>query len=233
VRRSTQGLALLFLGVVLIRLAVGDAYLSYVTSWMKWPIIVSGVLLAALAIRPILGLGGEHDEHDHDGHEVPLVTWLLLLPGLVVFTISPPALGAFLAERRADDGVSATQVSTFAPLPAADAEGEAVEVDLEEFVWRSQVDDGVTLVGREVRIDGFVSLGQDGDWYVTRLSIACCAADARVVRLGVDGAEAPERDSWVRLEGTWVDGTGTDREDPPRIAATDVAAIEAPRQTYE
>lgn len=236
-RTTTQGMALFFLGIVLVRLAAGDAYLSYVTPWMKWPVIVSGGFLVVLAVRPILGLGEQTGEQageqaGEDEHGVPAVTWLLLLPGLVVFTISPPALGAFLAERRADDAISAAPVSTFAPLPA----GDPVRIDLEELAWRSQVDDGDTLVGRQVRIDGFVSLDRDGGWYVTRLTISCCAADARVVRVGidgVDGADVPPRDSWVRVDGTWVEGTGTDRRNPPRIEVADLSAIEAPRQTYE
>ena len=44
-RRATQGLLLAFVGAVLLRLSISDAYLRYVNDWMKWPIVVSGVLL--------------------------------------------------------------------------------------------------------------------------------------------------------------------------------------------
>lgn len=231
VRITTQGLVLAFLGVVLVRLAVGGDYLSFVTPWMRWPIIVSGVLLVLIALRPALGLA-EKDEKDgqeeHD-HGVPAVTWLLLLPGLIVFTVSPPALGAYLAERRAGDAPSASPTSTFSPLPA----GDPVDVELQELVWRAQVDDGVTLADRSVRVTGFVSVDDAGDWYVTRMSIGCCAADATVARVAVDGADAPARDSWVAVTGTWVAGSGTDRRAVPRLDASAVTSIDAPRQTYQ
>ena len=232
-RTTTQGLVLVFLGVVLVRLAAGGDYLSFVTSWMRWPILVSGVLLVLLAVKPALGLsepdGGAEDPDAHHEHGVPSVTWLLRLPGLVVFTVGPPALGAYLAERRADDVPTVSPTSTFSPLPA----GENVDVELEELLWRAQVDDGVTLAGRSVRVTGFVSLDQDGGWYVTRMSIGCCAADATVTRVQVDGADAPARDSWVEVTGTWVEGTGTDRREVPRLAASDVVPIDAPSQTYQ
>lgn len=226
-RVTTQGLVLAFLGVVLVRLAVGGDYLSFVTPWMRWPIIVSGALLLLLALRPALGLTErEGDEHDHG---VPAVTWLLLLPGLVVFTVSPPALGAYLAERRADDAPSQSPTSTFSPLPA----GDPVDVELQELVWRAQVDEGVTLTDRTVRVTGFVSRDEDGGWYVTRMSINCCAADATVIRVGVDEAEAPARDAWVAVTGAWVAGSGTDRRAVPRLAASAVTSVDAPRQTYQ
>jgi uncharacterized repeat protein (TIGR03943 family) len=245
VRPTTQGLVLVFLGVVLVRLAVGGEYLSFVTPWMRWPIIASGALLILIAARPALGLGetrgterdDDHDDEQHDRqhgeqhaeHGVPLVTWLLLLPGLVVFTVSPPALGAYLAERRADEVPSASPTSTFSPLPA----GDDVPVELEEFAWRAQIDDGLTLQGRSVTLTGFVTRDDDG-WYVTRLSLNCCAADATVVRIGVDGTgDAPARNSWVEVAGTWVDGSGTDRREVPRIAATAVTPVDEPRQTYQ
>lgn len=233
-RTTTQGLVLVFLGVVLVRLAAGGAYLSFVTPWMRWPIIISGVLLIIVAAGPALGLSetraeGHGTDRDPTEHGVPAATWLLLLPGLVVFTVSPPALGAYLAERRAGDAPAASPTSTFAPLPA----GDPVEVELEEFVWRAQVDDGTTLADRTVRVSGFVTHGKDGGWYVTRMSIGCCAADATVARVRVDDPSTPERDSWVEVTGTWVEGTGTKRREVPRIIAGDVAGIRTPRQTYQ
>ncbi|WP_244927927.1 TIGR03943 family protein [Nocardioides sp. W7] len=233
-RTTTQGLVLAFLGVVLIRLAAGGNYLSFVTSWMQWPIIISGVLLIIVGAGPALGFPEpRHEAHgtteERTEHGVPAVTWLLLLPGLIVFTVSPPALGAYLAERRVDDTPAASPTSTFSALPA----GDPVELELEEFIWRAQVDDGITLVGRSVRVSGFVTHDKDDNWYVTRMSIGCCAADAVVIRVRVDNPVSPKRDSWVQVTGTWADGSGTDRREVPHILASDVVAVSAPRQTYQ
>jgi uncharacterized repeat protein (TIGR03943 family) len=234
VTRQTQGLALAFLGTVLLRLALTDAYLRYVTDWMKWPILASGVVMILLAIGPILidpdnRRGEDAEEHGHEGHSgVPRATWLLLLPGLVTFVISPPELGSYLAERRANQSAAA-EPGTVASL----TDGGTTPLALQDFVWRAQSGGG-TLADRSVALTGFVS--HDGDrWFVTRLTIGCCAADALAFRVEVDAEEIPrpDRDQWVTVTGQYVEGSGASVEDDPIIAADDVVEIDKPRQTYE
>lgn len=230
--RQTQGLLLAFLGAVLVRLSITDAYLRYVTPWMKWPLLVSGLVLLALALGPVLGLGGrEGPAGDHGGHahRVPVVTWLLVLPGLVTFVVSPPELGSYLAERRSGDTVAAPRPATVADL---DASQGPVKVAVSEFVWRAQ-DGGSTLEGQPVRLVGFVSYGDDGAWYVTRLTIGCCAADALAYQVQVEGAERPARDRWVQVDGVYATGTGTDLATVPVLDAETVTEVEAPARQYE
>lgn len=223
--RTTQGLVLAFLGAVLIRLVWEGAYLRFVTEWMRWPLLVSGVVLVLLAVRPILTAGSSGDGHE----QVPAMTWLLFLPALVVFVISPPALGAYLAERRAGEATPTAPVSTFAPLPPGD---DPVPLEVEELVWRAQVDEGATLAGRSVRLRGFVSHGPDGQWFVTRMVIGCCAADAAVVRVRVDGLDRPPRDAWVAVTGTWRAGTGEGRRDVPVLDGASSRRIAIPADVY-
>ena len=228
--RQTQALLLAFLGAVLLRMSLSDAYLRYVTEWMKWPILASGVIMLLLAVGPLFGDPAKADEAEHDdahGHSgVPRATWLLLLPGLIVFVISPPELGSFLAERRANQSAAAE------PAVVAELNGdETNELPLQEFVWRAQ-SGGDTLADRSVSLTGFVS--HEGDrWFVTRLTIGCCAADALAFRVQVDGADRPERDQWVRVTGTYADGTGLSPSEDPVIDADQVTEIKKPRQTYE
>ena len=240
--KPTQGLLLAFLGAVLLRLSlIDDGYTHYVTTWMKWPLAICGVILLLLALGPLLGdrnhedeasgggaeMGGGHtDDHGHSHGTVPKVAWLLLLPGLVTFVISPPPLGAYLAERRANDVASAPAVTT-------ELTGEKnVPVRVEEFVWRAQADPD-SLKGRSVRMTGFVSYDNDGHWYITRMSISCCAADAVAFRVRVDEAETPERDSWVAVTGVWVEGSGATPRDPAAVLAEDVSPTDPPKNTYE
>jgi uncharacterized repeat protein (TIGR03943 family) len=235
VTRQTQGLLLAFLGTVLLRLSVSDTYLRYVTEWMKWPILASGVVMILLAIGPIFidpdnrrGDRTEDHAHAHEGHSgVPRATWLLLLPGLITFVISPPELGSFLAERRANQSAAA-EPGTVAAL----TDGGTTPLALQDFVWRAQSGGG-TLADRSVSLTGFVS--HDGDrWFVTRLTIGCCAADALAFRVEVDAdAPRPDRDQWVTVTGEYVEGSGASVEDDPVIAADEVVEIDKPRQTYE
>lgn len=237
--RWTQGLLLAFLGAVLLRISLSDAYLRYVTEWMKWPIAVSGLILLALAVGPVLRQGAD-DGHGHgegadggDGHGVPLVTWLLVLPGLVAFVVSPPELGSFLAERRAGD-----QAAVSRPAIVADLESDqAVRLDVTELIWRAQ-EGGETLEGQPVVLTGFVTHDPDSDdgWFVTRLTIGCCAADAVAYRVAVEDEAAagrPARDEWVEVTGTHAPGTGLTVDEDPVVTARQVVTVEAPRQTYE
>jgi uncharacterized repeat protein (TIGR03943 family) len=238
--RWTQGLLLAFLGAVLLRISLSDAYLRYVTEWMKWPIAVSGAILLLLAVGPVLRQGDDEDDHGHHAgasgggdHGVPFPTWLLVLPGLVAFVISPPELGSFLAERRATDAVAVARPAVVNDL---DADGP-VPVDVTEFIWRAQ-DGGESLEGQPVVLTGFVSHDPDdaSTWYVTRLTIGCCAADASAYRVAVDGdvaADRPERDQWVEVTGTYASGTGVSVTEDPVLTAEQVLPIETPRQTYE
>ena len=226
--RQTQGLLLAFLGTVLLRLSLSDNYLRYVTDWMKWPILASGLVMVLLAIGPIF-LDPDNTRaagHEHSG--VPRATWLLLLPGLVTFVISPPELGSYLAERRANQSAAAAPAEV-APL----AEGRTSALTLQEFVWRAQ-SGGVSLADRSVTLTGFVS--HEGDqWFVTRMTIGCCAADALAFRVAVDdeGVARPPRDQWVRVTGQYVAGSGGSVDADPVITAEQVVEIDKPRQTYE
>lgn len=237
-RIATQGLLLTFLGAVLLRFAATDAHLRYVTPWMKWPLLVSGVVLLLLAIGPLWSRderrdddGVEHEpdhEAGHHEHGVPRVTWLLVLPGIIAFVISPPELGSYLAERRAGEAVAVSAPGTTTVLGSE----ETVELTVEEFLWLAQQGEPA-LEGQQVALTGFVSYGADDSWYVTRMQIGCCAADAMAYRVKVQGAARPGRDEWVEVTGTHVTGTG---EEPPFevvVEAAEVVPTEEPRQTYE
>ncbi|GAA4121777.1 TIGR03943 family protein [Nocardioides fonticola] len=239
--RRTQGLVLAFLGALLTRLSLTGEYERFVTTWMRWPLLVTGIGLVVLALPAALGVGGENGDHsdhgdhahpgeeDDHGHRAPRSAWLLLLPGLVAFVVSPPALGAYLAERRASDAPPPAPTTVFAALP----DDVTSDLALEEFLWRAQTDEGATLAGRDVRLTGFVSTDPDGNWYVTRLVIACCAADARPVRVRVGEADAPPRNTWVAVTGTWEKGTGTTRTSAAVLDAGEVTPIDPPEQVYE
>lgn len=235
VRLPTQGLLLMFLGAVLLRIAGTDAYLRYVVEWMKWPLLVSGVLLLLLALGPLFREDEKEEEHAHGdgtpgehGHGVPRVTWLLVLPGIIAFVVSPPELGSYLAERRAGDLVA---VSAPTEATSLGVDGP-VELPVEEFMWLAQVGEP-GLEDQEVTLTGFVSYGTGEDWYVTRMQIGCCAADAMAYRVKVEGAPRPERDEWVSVTGTHVTGTGTEAPFEVVMAAGDVEVVDAPLQTYE
>jgi uncharacterized repeat protein (TIGR03943 family) len=233
VRRDVQSLLLAFLGATILRLSVTDEYLSYVKPGMRPFLIASGVVLVLLGavsvLRDTKDAPADSDQPDDDEHPTPRVTWLLLLPVLLVFVVTPPPLGAFAADRAA----SAIPEPGEVDLPAL-PDGDPVSIRVSEYAFRAVWDQGDTLAGRVVQLTGFGSATKEGGWYLNRLSLACCAADARVARVEVVGADDPGVDTWVQVTGRWIPGGGV--EDPgavPLIEASEVVAIDRPTRPYE
>lgn len=214
------------LGAVGLKIVFSDAYLHYVNPWMRWPILAASLVLIALSMRYVFAKSLDPGEHEI---QVPNVTWLLLLPALVLFVIAPPELGAYAAERRT--GASAPRPTTNSSTTAGST--AVVDTLVSEFVSLAQWEPAKNLT-HTVALTGFVSKDPDDAWYVTRLGISCCAADAIGWRVRVVGAPAPKRDQWVRVTGTWIDPhKAVPRIGDPAITATDVSFVEKPRNTYE
>ncbi len=76
---------------------------------------------------------------------------------------------------------------------AAAGPADRLDVINPRAVWETDR----TLKGHTVRLTGLVTPGHHGAWYVSRLVIRCCAADAQVRKVGVHGPAAPPADTWV------------------------------------
>ncbi|TQK45167.1 putative repeat protein (TIGR03943 family) [Streptomyces sp. SLBN-118] len=214
-RRTFQPLLLLLTGAGLLRVSLfSDIGLRYVKEGLQPFLVASGITLCALGLigarrdgLPLLGRrqehaspqsdGGTQSEHGHDHSHGPRIAWLLLLPALALLLFAPPALGSYTAAR--DNPKIVEDYERFEPLAA---HGPA-PLSLTEFIARAQQDDKQSLKGRTVLMQGFVTPGPDGTWDLTRLLVACCAADAQSLTVTVHGAKAPPADAWVKVTGTW------------------------------
>ncbi|GAB3015312.1 TIGR03943 family protein [Streptomyces pseudoechinosporeus] len=253
-RFRTQGVLLLLCGAALLRVSLfSELYLRYVKEGLRPYLVISGVLLVVLGLLGLVrrengdgdsrdhGDGdsdhgdGDHGHEDHlEGHghdhaHSPRIAWLLAAPALALLLFPPPALGSYSAERE-EAKVAAQGVGTFPKLPA----GDPVELTLNSFASRAQWDSGASMKGRTFRLTGFVTKDDDGRWYVARLFVNCCAADAAPLKVQVRGAEAPARDTWVTVTGTWhrTGAPGSD-EARPVLNATSVQRVDQPSNPYE
>jgi uncharacterized repeat protein (TIGR03943 family) len=217
---------LTLVGALLVRISLTGEYTRFVNEWLRWPLLVTGSLLVLVSFAHLFVRSGE-ERHDHG---VPFSAWLLLAPVFVVFVVAPPALGSYVAERRANAYPPPDYVE-MTPLPP----GEVVETTVSDFVVRAQYDPGRSLEDRTVSMIGFVSTDKQGDWFLTRLSVGCCAADASAYKIQVSGdVSQPPVDSWVRLTGEWVPVPEERRgADTPAIVAEEVVATEEPARPYE
>ena len=248
-RRDVQAIVLILVGGAVLRITLGDTFLNYVQEGMRPWLLLSGsilVVLGVLALIDVLRKGRSadkevtpHDEpHEHaaeddDGHGHgsggPRAAWLLLLPVLAIFLIAPPALGAYAAARDVANSAP-PQEAKAPPLPP----GDPAQVTVAEYVGRAVWDDGLTLEGRTVEMTGFVTPDPAGGWWISRMAVACCAADAIASKVKV--LEAPDlpADTWVTLTGRWVPGGGTKTDTAiPLIEVIDLVEVPQPRNPYE
>ncbi|MFD7654065.1 TIGR03943 family putative permease subunit [Actinosynnema sp. NPDC059797] len=241
-RRETQNILLVLLGGALLKLALTGTYLRYVKESLQPWLVVTGAVMVGLAVISIArdvrgGLGqpqeGQlaegHDGHDHGSSRSP---WMLLLPVLAVFLISPPALGADTVTRSSVNAAQEVEAADgFAPLP----DDEVVPLTIGEFVTRTAWDDSGSLDDRTVKLTGFV-VRQGPDVFIARLMIGCCAADARPVKArmtGLDLSSLPD-DQWVEAVGRVVPGSANkESQFVPTFTVTEVVPIAAPEDTYE
>lgn len=249
-RRDVQAVILILVGGAVLRISIGDTFLNYVKEGMKPWLIVSGAILVVLGVLALIdvirtsrsgesevasepeGDHGEADiarEHGHGHGHGPRAAWLLLLPVLAIFLVAPPALGAYAAARDTTNAVQPRE-ATAPPLPA----GDPVDLSVSAYVGRAVWDDGLSLEGRTVRMTGFVTPNPEGGWWLTRLALACCAADAIASKAQV--LETPDlpADTWVTVTGRWVPGGGTKSAKAiPLLVVDSLEQVPQPKNPYE
>ena len=237
--RMTSHAVLLLLGAYVLQVALTDAHLAYVQAGFRPFLLVAAAVLIAVAL---LGLfrawrsRREHADHHDDahGHGAPRVAWLLVAPAAVLALVAPPALGSFTVARQTPPaelpgGVTAT------PIGPDDPGQEYRTLPLVGYQLRALAEDSSAFEGRRIRLTGFVSPREGGGWYVSRIAISCCAADAVGITVVVDGEPgdlAP--DQWVEVIGTWAPPVPHPSGGWPEavIAPVSVRPIDPPADTY-
>lgn len=242
---QTQNAVALLVGVAALRLGLTDAHLRYVKPSLGPWLVVAGVLLVLLGATGLARRGRPSAEHEaallHDGEthapdHGPSIAWLLTLPVLAIFLVSPAPLGAYAASR------STTRLEApKAKFPALQDEVDgAVPLTLREFNLRTFFDESRALDGKVVRLTGFATPHGKDEVFLTRFILSCCAADGRPIKVRLVGLPAPRppADQWLEVEGTWAP-PNTDRQTDALLGAaadlvvTSVRQIPAPAQTYE
>ncbi|MFF7244054.1 TIGR03943 family putative permease subunit [Embleya sp. NPDC008237] len=261
-RRDVQAVLLILIGGALLRISLTDMYLRYVKDGLRPALLAAGVILLVVGLISVVRDGiqrqakepaTEHasahaagsideqpvepageDGHGHDHSAGPRAAWLLCLPVLALFLIAPPALGSYTASRSDNVVAKPAAASNDAGFPALPP-GDPLPMTLADFLIRSVWDTTAPLKDRNVQLTGFVTPGKTaGTWYITRMVISCCAADAFARKIEVHGVAAPPTDSWVTVTGRWLPNGQTQADDAmPALTATRVDPIPTPREPYE
>lgn len=237
--RQAQAVVMVLFGGAILKASLTDVYLRYVKEGLRPFLIVTGALLLAAAVMTLyhdlrsLRVREADDGHGHAHHE-PRVGWLLILPAVGLLLIAPPALGSYAAGQAGTALAAAPTDSEFSPLPP----GDPVPLRLMEYASRAVFDDGRSLAGRNLRLTGFVTAGPDGRPMLARMTVACCAADGRPIKVGLTGdvsVDAPA-DTWIHVVGIYhsrVEKDPVNNADVPYLEVTSWQQTTAPRRPYE
>lgn len=233
-KRQAQAVVLMLLGGAVLRTSLTDAYLRYVKEGLRPFLIAAGVALVAIAVATLYyELRARRAAHGHD-HPEPKVSWLMLAPVVGLLLVAPGALGAYAADSTGTALGAWEEESDYPPLP----EGDPAELPVLDYASRAIFDEGRSIEGRSVKLTGFISRADDGTVFITRMILSCCAADARPIKVGIEGAstEGLTDDTWVAVIGTYSAKMIRDpinNERIPFIAAESVERVAAPEKPYE
>ena len=226
----TGSLLVVVLGATAVWVWASGAALNYVRPALTPYLLAGGVVLLLLGLLPPGGLLGRARPGG-----AARVSWLLLVPALVVVLVQPAALGSHAVSSRS--AVPGGMGATYPPL-APPVRG-AVPMTMAEFITRALRDRNRSLDGVRVRLVGFVAPERGGEGYrLTRFVIFCCAADAEALQVAVHGdGTRRTADQWLEVEGRWQPRPVAAEDDPspapPVLAAEEVRPVAQPRRPYE
>lgn len=237
VKRNVAGLVIVFVGAAVVQLAVSNTYLRYVKPGMRWMLLAAGLILIVLAVADVLAdtrKKDEHEDHADDGHGhhgLPRAAWLLLIPIFALLVVDPPALGAAAAQRQSPVASKPIQPKSNSWL-ADNPQGGPVNLAVRDYavwaVWEKE-----SMKGRAFSLTGFVTPAKNGTWYVTRMGLTCCVADATAFMVEARGQAAPPKNQWVTVTGEWAEPSKRVDGDVAALTIDSVKSVTAPANPYE
>lgn len=228
------------IGGAMLRVAFTDVYLRYVKTELRPLLLVAGIVLIIAAIATVWydwrgsratqedETGREH--HDSHAHREPRVSWLLVLPLFALILVAPPALGSYSAMRA---GTALPPPLGLTTLPTSDP----LQLSVVDYAGRAVYDHGRSLRDRRITITGFIAYDQNGEPYLTRMVLNCCAADAQPVKIGLSGQIPPvlQPDTWLEVTGAYTDKQTKDPVNEGAIPFIDIIQarpVPAPSDEY-
>jgi uncharacterized repeat protein (TIGR03943 family) len=239
VSREAQAVVLFLLGGSLVHAGVTDLYLRYVKAELRPLLLAAGAVLVVAALvtawyewRPRKTGHEAHDGEQERSHREPRICWLLLLPLLGLSLVAPPALGSYSA---ANIGAVVRKPSN---VPVSLPSTGPLRLRVLDYAGRAVYEHGRFLAGRTIILTGFITIGRDGEPYLTRMMLNCCAADAQPVKVRLTGQIPPvlQPDMWFTVTGTYTAMQTTDPingEAVPFIDITRADPVSSPSDPYE
>ncbi len=195
--QSAAATVVLLVGTVVLSMVVSGAYLDYVQEWFRPYLLAAGLAMEGLGTWTLLEAAEGRPAAGHH-HRMPRVGLLLVLPALLFTLATPSSLGA-IAGNQAVAPVAGPRLE-LEPLPT----DRVSELSLADYQERYQAGRRSDLVGRAVRLTGFVAAPRENQagWTLNRFRVFCCVADAQLFSVVVTGAPMPPgAEVWAEVEG--------------------------------
>ncbi len=236
--RSFQGLLLIGMFIFFASKAANGQLTWYINSRFI-PLTIFGTIFLAVLAQVIFSevkrLRREQETgHDHDHAPAPMNLWFMLLPLLI---------GVFIPARPLDSSAFATKgFNTNSPLVSADTSAQIFETDSEErnvLDWIKLYNyeaNTAQFEGQKASVIGFVYFDEtlsEGQFFVSRFVVSCCAADGFAIAMPAEWSEAAtlEQDSWVLVKGT-IKSVMLNDKVVPMIVAETIQPVPVPNQPY-
>jgi len=239
--RSFQASLLLGLFLFLVVKIINNQLLWYIN--LRSIILVQSgiVFLAVLVYRLFKEARQLHRSENKDkkharehNHSSPINLWVMLFPLLIGFLIPARPLDS--------SAVSAKGLTTSSPLVNSDSPSLLLEMEPEQrnvldwvklFYFEKNLE---PYVGQQASVIGFVYFDErlpEGQFFVSRFTLACCAADGYAVGMIVEwpGTAHLEQDTWVQVKGP-VEVSIFEGATSPLIRAEAVDLVNPPEQPY-
>lgn len=242
--RSFQALILMALGFFL-GFKIINGTLSWYINQRFMPLTFLGVVLLVMMSTVIAQHGEKHDghdeehehEHEHD-HEHQHFAG-----GNLLFVLIPLAIGVLIPARPLDSTALSTRgFTSSSALVTSGSSSTTFESNAEQRtildwikIFNYETDLG-PYIGQQAAVVGFVYHDDklpEGQFYVSRFVISCCAADGFALAMVAEWPEAAnlKQDTWVLVRGP-VQVVEKDGRNIPVIQAKSVEIVSAPDQPY-
>lgn len=229
---SAGGTTLLLLALLAFVLVISGSYRNYLQDWFGPYLLAAAIAVGMLGLWTLLEAADRSDgrsrERQHS-HGIPRIGALLLVPVLLFALSAPNSLGADAVAEVPRASHSTKEPKAFPSLSAETVN----EMSILEFTERFEQGDPQLLVGRRVRLLGFVARQRDlpeGQWSINRFRIFCCVADASLYSVAVTGVDQPVGEElWAEVEGV-IDLDAS--RDLPVLVADHVEVTAKPEEPY-
>jgi uncharacterized repeat protein (TIGR03943 family) len=238
--RSLQALLLLGLFLFLIGKVMNNQLLWYINQRFIALTQIGIVFLAILAQRLFMEahLARQQQQDEERVHDRPCACfrelWIMLIPLLIGVLIPAKPLDS--------SAVSAKGLTTSSPLISSDSSSKLFETESEQrnildwvklFYFEKDLN---PYIGQQASVVGFVYFDNrlpEGQFFVSRFILSCCAADGYAVGMIVEWPDASslKQDMWVQVMGP-VDAVSFDKGISPLIRAEAVDLVPQPDQPY-